>query len=248
MLTVPFLSNLLHKPVKDTAGASVGKVADIVVSATEKPYPLTRALIVTTGKENITVPWDQIELLDAEIVLKSDLNAIDPYKKQEHDIDLVSDVLDMQLIDGQDAKFSRINDVELVPTDGAFRVVGVEMGVHSFLRRLGAPIIKDITRRSHGYIPWEAIDVNKSDVSGIRLKVPKDVISRLHPQDISEMVQLFEQMHPDGAAELLMQMQPDDAADILERMPTEKAEAIFEKMPRVQARDIRGLLEYSKGA
>ncbi len=246
---MPFLSSFLHKPVKDNTRVSIGKVADIIISAMEKPYPLTRALVVTISKENTAVPWDQIESLGEEAVLKSALKAIEPYDKQEHDISLVADVLDMQLIDGQDAKFSRINDVELVPTNGSYRVVGVEMGVHSFLRRLGAgPIIKNIGLKSHGYIPWEAIDVSKSDMSGIRLKVPKDVITRLHPQDISEMAQLFEQMPPDDAADLLMRMQPDDAADVLEKMPTEKAEAIFEQMPSVQARDIRGLLEYSKSA
>ncbi|MGZ4907754.1 MAG: magnesium transporter MgtE N-terminal domain-containing protein [Halobacteriota archaeon] len=245
---MPFLSSLLHKSVKDAEGESVGKVADFIVSALERPYPLTRALVVTTPQGKMLVPWHQIEGLDAEIILKAGPHVIEPYTKQEHDIQLVADVLDMQLIDGQEAKVSRINDVELVPTNGAYRVVGVEIGVHSFLRRLGiGPIVKNIGLRSHGYIPWEAIDVSKSDTSGVRLKVPKDVITRLHPQDISEMVQSFEQMRPDDAADLLMRMQPDDAADVLEKMPTEKAEAIFEQMPPVQARDIRGLLEYSKG-
>ncbi len=248
MLTVPFLSSLLHKPVKDTTGTSVGKVADIVISAMEKPYPLTRALVVAMNQGKISVPWDQIYSLNAEVTLRANPHAIKPYDKQEHDIQLVADVLDMQLIDGEDAKVSRINDVELVSADGSYRVVGVEMGVHSFLRRLGVTAItKNIGLKSHGYIPWEAIDVSNSDVSGIRLKVPKDVITRLHPQDVSEMAQLFEQMQPDDAADLLMRMQPDDAADVLERMPTEKAEAIFEQMPSAQARDIRGLLEYSKG-
>ncbi|MGZ4918065.1 MAG: magnesium transporter MgtE N-terminal domain-containing protein [Halobacteriota archaeon] len=244
---MPFLSSLLHKPVKDAKGEDVGKAADIVVSAMEKPYPLTRALVVTTPQGEMPVPWKQIDTLDAEIVLKAGLRVIEQYDKQERDIQLVADVLDMQLIDGQNAMVSRVNDVELAPTNGAYRVVGVEIGVHSFLRRLGiGPIIKNIGLRSHGFIPWEAIDVGKSDTSGIRLKVPKDVITRLHPQDVSEMAQLFEQMPADDAADLLMRMQPDDAADVLERMPTDKAEAIFEQMPSTQAREIRGLLEYSK--
>ncbi len=246
---MPFLSSLLHKPVKDTAGESVGKVADIIVRAMEKPYPLTRALVIDTPKGKVSVPWHQIETLGAEVTLRAGPHTVEHYDRQEHDIQLVADVLDMQLIDGRDADVSRVNDVELVPANDAYRVVGVEIGVHSFLRRLGVErITKNIGLRSHGYIPWEAIDVSKSDTSGIRLKVPKDVITRLHPQDVTEMAQLFEQMPPDDAADLLLRMQPDDAADVLEKMPIERAEAIFKHMPPVQARDIRGLLEYTKGA
>ncbi len=249
MLIVPFLSSLLNKPVKAAQGESIGKLSDIVISAMDKPYPLTRALEVLTSREKLLVPWTQTETLDAEIVLRASPDEMESYDKQEHDIQLVADVLDMQLIDGEDAKVSRVNDVELVPTDGAYRVVGVEIGVHSLLRRLGiGPIIKNIGLRSHGYIPWEAIDVGKSDTSGIRLKVPKDVITRLHPQDVTEMTQLFEQVPADDAADLLTRMEPDDAADVLERMSKEKAEAIFDQMSPAQAQAIRGLLEYSKSA
>ncbi len=164
MLTVPFLSSYLQKPVKDSKGESLGKAADIVISAMEKPYPLTRALVVTSPQGEILVPWHQVETMDADIVLKAGPGVIERYDTREHDIRLVADVLDMQLIDGQDAMVSRVNDVELASTDGAYRVVGVEVGVHSFLRRLGiGPIIKNIGLRSHGFIPWEAIDVAKSD-------------------------------------------------------------------------------------
>lgn len=67
-----------------------------------------------------------------------DSDDVTPYNKQEHDIMLVADVLDMQLNDVDGKKISRVNDVQLALANGSYQVTGLEIGARSFLRRLVA--------------------------------------------------------------------------------------------------------------
>ena len=61
---MPFLSEMIKKPVVDNAGKTVGKLVDVIVSA-DRPYPKVKALSVRTAKgKTVAIPSEQIERLE----------------------------------------------------------------------------------------------------------------------------------------------------------------------------------------
>lgn len=159
--------------------------------------------------------------LAREVSLIVDSDDVTPYNKQEHDIMLVADVLDMQLNDVDGKKISRVNDVQLALANGSYQVMGLEIGARSFLRRLGAePVANGIGMKPHGFIPWDAIDMIQSDASGIRLMVSKDVIARLHPADSSELATQLKGMNNANAAAYLAHSDIRNISCAIFRVPT----------------------------
>ena len=65
-----------------------------------------------------------------------DLNDISDYEIKKTDIKLTN-ILDKQIIDTNGKKIDRVNDIELSPIDGKYRLIGLNIGFKGMARRLG---------------------------------------------------------------------------------------------------------------
>ncbi len=243
------LSEIVKKPVIDVHGERVGKLADVIVSA-ETPYPTVRALTVrTSDKRTLNVPWTQVEGLGRQIPLKVSRDEIRPYEAKEHEVHLVGDVLDKQIIDVQGKKLRRVNDLQLSTTNGVYRLIGVDIGLRGLLRRLGLERIADTPRmRIEGsYIGWDAVDVVHSGPSAVQLKVPKHKIDKIHPADIAEILDqlsvneglnLINALDEEAAADTLEETSPERQVSLIEGMNAERAADILEEMSPDDAADL----------
>ena len=54
------LSRLLRRPVADSSGETIGKLADVIVRLRGADYPLVTGVVVTVGGREIFVPIDQV--------------------------------------------------------------------------------------------------------------------------------------------------------------------------------------------
>ncbi len=243
------LSEIVKKPVIDVHGERVGKLADVIVSA-ETPYPKVQALTVrTSDKRTLNVPWTQVEGLGRQIPLKVGRNEIRPYETKEHEVHLVSDVLDKQIIDVQGKKLRRVNDLQLSTTNGAYRLIGVDIGLRGLLRRLGMEKIAD-NRRMHiegSYISWDAVDTLHSGPSAVQLKIPKHKIDKFHPADIADILDqlsvkdglnLINALDEEAAADTLEETSPERQVSLIEGMKAERAADILEEMSPDDAADL----------
>jgi len=245
------LSEIVKKPVIDVHGEKVGKLADVIVSA-ETPYPVVMALTVRTAdKRTLNVPWTQVEGLGRQIPLKVGRDEIRPYEAKEHEVHLVEDVLDRQVIDVKGKKLRRVNDLQLSTTNGAYRLIGVDIGVRGLLRRLGLEKIADRTRvRIEGnYISWGNVDTIHSGPSAVQLKVPKHKITKFHPADIADILDqlsvndglnLINSLGEEAAADTLEETSPERQVSLIEGMKTERAAGILEEMSPDDAADLLG--------
>jgi sporulation protein YlmC with PRC-barrel domain len=87
---MPFLSEMIKKPVVDSTGKVVGKLIDVIVS-TDRPYPKVKALSVRTAKDKtIAIPWKQVKRLEKEMTLKVAASDVVAYEKEEHEVQLAS--------------------------------------------------------------------------------------------------------------------------------------------------------------
>ena len=125
--------------------------------STDRPYPKVKALSVRTAKDTtIAIPWEQVKRLEKEMTLKVAASEVAAYEKEEHEVQLATDVLDRQVVDVEGKKLRRVNDLQLAPTNGWYRLIGVDIGVTGLLRRLG---IERVTERvgihpEENYIAW----------------------------------------------------------------------------------------------
>ena len=60
------LSRLLKRPVADSSGESIGRLADVIVRLRGNDYPLVTGLVVAVGGREIFVPIDQVSDFDSD--------------------------------------------------------------------------------------------------------------------------------------------------------------------------------------
>ena len=250
---MPFLSELLGRPVVDAAGQRLGKLADLIVPAAVD-YPVVKALVVADGRQRRLLPWEVVHQVEPQAVR---LAAAEPdlpaYQPSEHDVYLASQVLDRQIIDINGTQVVRVNDLHLARTNGHYRLLSVDVSLAGLLRRLGLerPVArllsvfgKELPRR---VIAWQDVDPIESGPSGVRLRVPREDLARLHPADLAEIVGQLDQYHSDQvlaqldaeqAAETVEEVAPQRRATLIEHMDDERAAAVLAEMAPDAAADL----------
>jgi len=252
---MPFISELIGKRVADADGRKIGYLRDLVASARgEMPHPAIVALEVKTPGGLVFVPVGEAAVLLAPVIpLLHTLDAIAPYEPGPSDLLLVRDILDQQIIDVNDVRVVRVNDVELAKVNGTFYVANVDTGSRGLLRRLG--LLRARPRRAGkggpgktplGIISWDNVEpISKN--RQLRLKVPGEKITELHPADLAEIIsdlnrndgsQLLEALDARTAAETLEEVEPDFQASLVKTMTDEKVANVLEEMSPDEAADL----------
>jgi Mg/Co/Ni transporter MgtE len=180
------------------------------------------------------------------------------YALDEGLIRIKKDVLDQQIIDVDNRKVVRVNDVDfdIEPIDGhtELRIVAVNVGLAAAVRRLlqgtmSKHRIRLITNAfSTRTIQWEFVNLIESDPARrVKLRISYDRLAELHPADIADILEdlshneqkaLIESLDDETAAHALSEIPTKMQADLLESIPTEKAADIVEEMPPDEAADV----------
>jgi magnesium transporter len=133
----------------------------------------------------------------------------------------------------------------------------------AILRRIG---IEKVTRwitsllhlpDSQTFISWDDVELLRHDPF-MRLRVPVEKISELHPADVAEIIsdmnrlesgQLLEALNMEQLADTLEEVETDFQADLVENMSDEKVADILEEMEPDEAADLLAELpeERSRG-
>lgn len=257
---MPFFSQLAGLPVVDPQGQSQGKIADILVSGNGQ-YPVVTALAVRGGRRDETalVPWEQVLSFDTTVVLRAPKGQMTPHVPAEHELFIGQQILDRQIVDLNNRKVVRVNDLQLARTNGHYTLIGVDISAQALLRRLG---IQPLTSRlgirpTEKFIKWEDVDPLGGEQGGLKLRVAQDNLARLHPADLAEIVDqlsvqegvsLFERMDDEVAAEALEEVAPERQVSLLEEMESEKAADILEEMDPSSAADVLGEMSDEKAS
>ena len=252
-----YLSEIIKKPVFDGAGKKIGRLKDAIVSS-EVSYPIIKAIIVDkVDKKTITIPYNYIDSIGRETKLKTSLDEIMEYKIQNLDIRLWEDVLDRQVVDIEDKKVRRVNDIKISRSHGYYHIIGVDIGFYGILKRLGLESIAKPMRvkSNENIIAWADIDTLNQDYSKLKLKVPKQNIKKLHPADIAEIVDqlglnesinILNSLDDEAAADTLEEVSPERQAYLLEGMDSQRAAEILDEMDPDDAADVLGDLPEEK--
>jgi magnesium transporter len=240
--------------VADVDGEPVGHLEDLIASIRgEMPHPVIVALAVKRAGGLFLVPFPDVAVLLAPAIpLNKRLKDVAPYQPGEHDLYLARDVLDKQIIDTDGVRVVRVNDLELARVNGHFYVANVDIGGWGLLRRLGlakpAQTLVGRFKREmpQGIISWDDVELLPGD-QPMRLKVPGDKITELHPADLAEIIsdltraesgKLLESLDVKTVADTLEEVEPEFQASLVETMPDEKVADVLEEMAPDEAADL----------
>jgi magnesium transporter len=236
-----FLSKLVGRPVRDRNGDPFGKVRDLIVALGERYPPVTGLVVRVAGGRDIFLPWSDVEGLDTTGArLRTSSIDITAYRQRPNEIRLWLDLQDKQIVDVEGRKIVRVNDIQLAPVRSRLRLVAVDVGLAGILRRLGLSgpgerLARAVGIQAENYIEWEDVDPVESSVSSLKLRVPHQALSTLHPADVAHIV---EQLAPRDRAGILAALDDERAADVLEELTAEDQVDLLESLPPERAADI----------
>jgi CBS domain-containing protein len=260
-----FFSELLNIPITDVDGSRVGVLDDVIArQQSDTKHPVVVAIVLRTQKEKFLISFSDLAvLISSAIPLRIRLDELIPFQPLEGDIFLARDVLDKQIIDTNGARVVRVNDIQLVRVNGSVYISNVDIGGLGLLRRIGLNKIaekldkKDNQKPAKNYISWDFVELLLRD-QFMRLKVPGEKISDLHPADIAEILsdlkqsesgQILETLDIEQLADALEEVEPEFQASLIKGMTDEKVADVLEEMSPDEAADLLAELpqERSKG-
>jgi magnesium transporter len=239
-----FLTSIVDRPVEGKTGELIGKIDDLIVRIGEDRYPPIAGLVVKDGRRRFFVPATHLQTLNGAARLASSTVDLQTFTRRAGEVLLRRDVLDHQLIDIEGRRIVRVNDVQLTPIEGVYRVIGVDISPHALLRRLGPRALAGrIVGRQ--VIDWTDVQYLAS-AAPVQLKVSYDRLAELNAVDLArivdalsyrESVEIVTALDEETAAETLEEVSDERVAEILEGMDQERAADILEEMTPGAAAD-----------
>ncbi len=254
-----YFTELQNLPLYGAKGEYLGELEDLCVDPGQKMARVASYLVRTPRKELQCIAYTQIQSLSVRAgqtnVLRGDVRC---YTPDEALIRIKKDVLDQQIIDVNNRKVVRVNDVDfdIEPKDGhsELRIVAVNVGLAAAARRLlKGTMPKHNIRQITDVLPtrailWEFVNLIASDPARrVKLRISYDRLAELHPADIADILEelshseqqaLIESLDEETAAHALSEIPTKMQADLLESIPPEKAADIVEEMPPDEAADV----------
>ena len=264
-----FLSELLGKRVVGAGGEGLGRIVDLLADSTGA-YPRVTALRVRTGLHGDVkrIEWTDVEGWNArELRLRRGREALKPLRLFSSEIPLAQDVLDRQIVDTDDAKVERVNDLHLLRARGELLVAHVDVGFRGLVRRMGwqalvDALVRRITPRSpylktEKLVSWKHVQPLSAGTPAVRLDLSRATLSEIHPADLAEILEdldrreravLFRELPVEAAADALEEVEPELQRELLHALEPEKAADVLEEMQADDAADLLGDLPQEESA
>jgi CBS domain-containing protein len=204
------------------------------------------------------IPWDAVaEFSGSGVRLRVERRHLAPRPLQPDEILLRDDVLDGQVVDTDDVKVVRVNDIELRQAGPEVRVVGADVGTRAILRRLGLePVVcgalERVGRRlSSRVIPWNLVAVLGGTMTPLKLSISRQKLKDIHPADLADLleeldrderVEMMTALGDERAADVLEEAEPEVQTTVIQELPSDRASDILEEMAPDEAADVLGEL------
>lgn len=263
-----YLSQMLGAPVVDENDRRVGKITDVLtlasqVGQSEPAYP-TVVLIESEGDQRKRVPTNALQREEGtwQVLHPFEQFETQPEAQSEQEASLAHDVLDKQVIDLENKKAIRVNDVSI---GDDWQILGIDKSSLGVIRRLAPSWLQGALGRpaSHTFIPWSDVallhaqHVDELEESGIEpVAAPQHDtlsghLSELHPADIATIIhqltaeegsRVLERLGDKLAAQTMEEINTERQVRILENLSQEKAVHILQEMGHDEVADLLGRL------
>jgi len=243
------LAGLLGRPVRSGKSGVIGKVADVVVRwDTDQPYPPLAGVVVKVAMHRAFVPSSGVaSVRQREVILTTARLDLRDFAAREGETALAGEVLDHQLVDIDGARVVRASDLYLATVGGPVRLVGVDVGFGSLLRRLG-PARWRTRPTPEVVIDWASVQSFGPDAGqgGARLSRHRGELNTLRPAELADLLEdlgrrerqeLLDLVEPETAADALEEMDADELHQLLTETDTSHAARLLARMEPDEAAD-----------
>jgi CBS domain-containing protein len=224
------LSLIAGGELRDTSGGRLGKIDDLIVRLGDSDFPPVSGALASVANRQVFVPASQIgSIAHGRIDLRAKQLNVQPFSRRPQEVLLRKDVLDRQLINVDGARLVRANEIELARLDGWYRVVGVETGMRSLLRRL-LPRPLAVRVKPDRFLSWASVEPFTGHVPTVRLRIPHPKLARLHPAQLADLVEAAS--HSEGQ-EIIDALRTDQEreADVFEELDDQHRLEFIEERP-----------------
>jgi CBS domain-containing protein/sporulation protein YlmC with PRC-barrel domain len=258
------LSRLLTRPVADSGGESIGRLADVIVRLRGTDYPLVTGMVAAVGGRQIFVPVDQVSTFDGDpLRLASSRLSLRHFDRREGEVLLRADVLGHRLIDVQNARLVRAADLELTRYGGEWVLAGVDTRRRP--RRLFGRPAPQANDAAAAFRDWHDFEWLIGHAGSALLRGPFARIRRLKPAQIADLLEhaskeeeteilgrvhadpeleadVFEELDEDLATRLLGARTDAEIAGVLARMRADDAVDAVAELPQRRRQPVLDLL------
>jgi len=254
-----YFTELENLPMYAVKGEYLGRLFDICVAPSQNSLRVASYLVRGPKKNLLCITHEQLQSLSVRAGQTSvPREEVRCYAPDEGLLHVKKDVLDQQIIDVDNRKVVRVNDVDfdIQPTEGhtELRIVAVNVGFAAAVRRLLQGLAAKHTIRlitspfPTKTIPWEFVNlIEPNPARRVKLRISYDRLARLHPADIGDILEelsrdeqkaVIESLDDETAAQAISEIPTRMQAALLESISPEKAADIVEEMPPDEAADV----------
>ena len=228
-------SQLRRCDLKDDHGRQA-RLLDLSVALLDVDYPpVTRIFFLNVKKEKYSLSWDQVHSVDlnSRLIKVRDLQA--SQKEATHpvakEVLLGDDILDALVLDLQNRRATRANDLWLDMEGDELRLHSADTSLNAILRRLSGGRL-GLVRKSKLY-DWKYVEFLRGDPAAVRNGEGYHLrVARLPPGEIARLTDMLPYLH---ASELITLLPDSKAVDALEALSPERQLQVFEELEEKQA-------------
>jgi len=203
---------LVGRPVLNSSGDQIGRLADVVVRWDEDTYPAVVGLVVRIGHRKTFLHADDVSrILQDRVEVASARVVMEEFERRPGEVLLIADVIDHQLVDVHGARVVRAADLYLASLDRT-RLVAVDVGMKALARRI-LPGRRRATAQPAVVLDWAGVQPVDEPGGRLTLRSSAEHLRRLHP---AELADLLDDLGRTERQALLSHLEPETAADVLE--------------------------------
>ena len=235
------LSNLKRFVITDDKGKRA-KFADLAVALLDSDYPIVNYLFYQIDKRIMRLPWDAVECVNLKnkqikvFDLKQGEEA--PLESSKDYVLLKCEILDALLLDLQNRRAIRANDLQLEKKGSQLQLRAADTGLSPIFRRISFGFYNYVIRK--GLHDWKYVEYLRGNPKAVKNGAGYHLrITRMSPGEIGELTNFIPYLH---AAELLTLLPDPQAAKTLEVMPVERQLQVLEEVEEEQALRLLALM------
>lgn len=259
-----YFSEILGKTVRDHHNRRAGRLCDIGMKINSEIYPKAVQLILKRGflkKKFALLDWEEsVREIGDFIKLKIDYRQVEYTLQQpKSDLSLCRDILDQQIVDINNHKVVRVNDLHLLKVENHLYLAHVDVGTRGLVRRLEwtgfldrivrffSPYSAFLTQED--FISWKNTQVlNLGRVKNVlRLDVARQKLSQIPPMELAEIMgdldkvekgHLFRSLDVELQRKVFTDLATPKQAELIDQLDDREAVNLLENIPADEAADL----------
>ena len=257
-----YFSQIIGKKIVDNEGRFIGRFYDFSVALNNDIYPRAKGIILKKGfflGQYSEIAITELDRLDDKIYLKCPASAVTFQKERINcEFGLRRDVLDQQVVDVENKKVVRVNDVHLLRVDNQFHIAHVDVGFRALIRRMDVePLVDAVIRlvkpkadylKAQDLVSWKNSQVltlgNLKNV--LKLDVARAKIAKIPPTaladimrdlDVFEQASVFRTLSFDVQIKVFADMTLADKLGLVDQLDDKEVVLLISNIPSDEAAD-----------